>query len=127
MALNNSYDPSSVEHKSASYGEEEAIDSGDGGEIATRIGYAQQLQEKFGLISMVGLSCTIMITWEGELFVYQYGKYDGGPLGSIIGFIFCWIGYTLVALCLGELNSFFPTAGEQYCILFAIQHHGGDC
>lgn len=55
-----------------------------------------------------------MITWEGILFVYQYGLYDGGPLGSIIGYIFCWIGYTLVALCLGELNSIYPTAGGQY-------------
>lgn len=55
-----------------------------------------------------------MVTWEAVPFVYQYGLYDGGPIGSIIGFIFCWCGYTLVALCLGELNSIYPTAGGQY-------------
>ena len=64
-----------------------------------------------GCTSITG---TIMITWEGILFVYQYGLIDGGPLGSIIGYLFCWVGYTLVALCLGELNSIFPTAGGQY-------------
>ena len=76
--------------------------------------YQQQLHEKFGLVSMIGLPCTIMITWEGMLFVYQYGMTDGGPLGPIIGYIFCWAGYTLVALCLAELNSIYPTAGGQY-------------
>lgn len=55
-----------------------------------------------------------MITWEAMLFIYQYGMTDGGPLGSIIGYIFCWAGYTCVALCLGELNSIYPTAGGQY-------------
>lgn len=84
------------------------------GHIAIQMGYEQKLQKKFGLISIIGLSSTIMITWEGILFVYQYGMYDGGPLGSIIGFLFCWTGYTLVALCLAEMNSMFPTAGGQY-------------
>lgn len=55
-----------------------------------------------------------MITWEAILFVCQYGLTDGGPLGSIIGYIFCWIGYTCIALCLSELNSIYPTAGGQY-------------
>lgn len=55
-----------------------------------------------------------MVTWEAILFICQYELTDGGPLGSIIGFIFCWIGYTLVALCLSELNSIYPTAGGQY-------------
>ena len=42
-----------------------------------------------------------------------YGLYDGGPLGSITEYLFAWVGYTLVALCLAELNSIFPTAGGQ--------------
>ncbi|KAK3045541.1 hypothetical protein LTR09_012884 [Extremus antarcticus] len=107
----NTYELSSVERKTPNLGEGEEP---RGGEIATQLGYTQQLEEKFGLVSMIGFSCTIMITWEGILFVYQYGMYDGGPLGSIIGYLFCWIGYTLVALCLAELNSIFPTAGGQY-------------
>jgi len=49
-----------------------------------------------------------MITWEGMLFVFSYGLYDGGPLGSIVEFLFTWVGYTLVVLCLAEMNSMFP-------------------
>ncbi|KAI7268495.1 hypothetical protein KC343_g4589 [Hortaea werneckii] len=94
------------------YPSEELV--GDPGHVAPQIQYSQQLQEKFGLTSMIGFSCTIMVTWEAILFICQYELTDGGPLGSIIGFIFCWIGYTLVALCLSELNSIYPTAGGQY-------------
>ncbi|RMY88786.1 hypothetical protein D0862_10363 [Hortaea werneckii] len=94
------------------YPSEELV--GDPGQVAPQVQYSQQLQEKFGLTSMIGFSCTIMITWEAILFVCQYGLTDGGPLGSIIGYIFCWIGYTCIALCLSELNSIYPTAGGQY-------------
>lgn len=132
-----SYEMSSSERKPPYLAE----DSEPGRQDATTESvYQQQLQEKFGLVSMIGFSCTIMITWEGFLFVYQDGMIDGGPLGSIIGYLFCWAGYTLVALCLvsssttpslsnarianhrlqAELNSIFPTAGGQYrkCICY---------
>ena len=62
---------------------------------------------------MIGFSCTIMVSWEAILFVYQYGMYDGGPLGSILGYLFCWVGYMFVALCLAELTSMYPNAGGQ--------------
>ncbi|KAK3064903.1 hypothetical protein LTR53_018343, partial [Teratosphaeriaceae sp. CCFEE 6253] len=82
------YEMRSDEHKTPYHAEE-----GDTREqLAAHMGYDQELQEKSGLISMIGFSCTIMITWEGMLFVYQYGLYDGGPLGSIIGYMFCWVG-----------------------------------
>ena len=63
---------------------------------------------------MIGIGVTVQVTWEAILFVYQYGMYDGGPLGSIIAYLFCWTGYTLVALCLAEMNSMWPSAGGQY-------------
>ncbi|RMY29702.1 hypothetical protein D0865_15449 [Hortaea werneckii] len=96
------------------YPSEELVGEAGPGQGAPEVQYSQQLQKKFGLTSMIGFSCTIMVTWEAILFICQYELTDGGPLGSIIGFIFCWIGYTLVALCLSELNSIYPTAGGQY-------------
>ncbi|KAI7520958.1 hypothetical protein KC331_g19982 [Hortaea werneckii] len=95
------------------YPSEELVGEAGPGQGAPEVQYSQQLQKKFGLTSMIGFSCTIMVTWEAILFICQYELTDGGPLGSIIGFIFCWIGYTLVALCLSELNSIYPTAGGQ--------------
>ncbi|KAI6907250.1 hypothetical protein KC318_g10404 [Hortaea werneckii] len=102
------------------YPSEELVGEAGPGQGAPEVQYSQQLQEKFGLTSMIGFSCTIMVTWEAILFICQYELTDGGPLGSIIGFIFCWIGYTLVALCLSELNSIYPTAGGQYRSILAI-------
>ncbi|KAI7485064.1 hypothetical protein KC351_g4091 [Hortaea werneckii] len=78
-----------IEPKTA-YRSEELV--GDPRQVAPQVQYSQQLQEKFGLTSMIGFSCTIMITWEAILFVW----------------------YTCVALCLSELNSIYPTAGGQY-------------
>ena len=62
----------------------EINDTGD----MEQFGYKPELERKFGLWSMVGFSCTIMITWEGMLFVFTYGLEDGGPAGLFYGFLF---------------------------------------
>ena len=49
-----SYEMTSTERKTPHTYEE---DGGSGNQLATQMGYTQQLQEKFGLISMIGFSC----------------------------------------------------------------------
>ncbi|CAO1597488.1 hypothetical protein XANCAGTX0491_001296 [Xanthoria calcicola] len=85
----------------------------DEAEIA-RFGKIQRLRRNFGLLSIVGLTCTLMITWEGSLTVFQSGLTNGGPAGLIYGFIFTWIGTGLQALVMAELASMIPLAGGQY-------------
>lgn len=53
MALEN-YEMTSTNRKTPDAYEE--VEHG-AGQLATQIGYSQQLQEKFGLVSMVGFSC----------------------------------------------------------------------
>lgn len=62
-------------------------------------------QRNFGFMSMLGFSCTIMITWEGLFTVFVYGLTDGGPAGLIYGFLFCWLGYFCVVASLAEMVS----------------------
>ncbi|KAM3069686.1 hypothetical protein ACMFMG_010404 [Clarireedia jacksonii] len=93
-------------HESNGYGHDEAV--------LAKFGKKQQLKRNFGLISIVGLTCTLMITWEGTLTVFQLGLTNGGPSGLVYGFIFAWIGSALQALVMGEMASMVPLAGGQY-------------
>jgi len=88
--------------------------NGDGGEksFVTRddkemayLGKKQQLKRNFGFMSMVGFSCTLMITWEGMLCVFVYGLEDGGPAGLVYGFLLCWFGYFTVVASMAEMIS----------------------
>jgi choline transport protein len=69
------------------------------------LGKRQQLKRNFGLMSMVGFSCTLMITWEGMLCVFVYGLEDGGPAGLVYGFLLCWFGYFTAVASLAEMIS----------------------
>jgi choline transport protein len=69
------------------------------------LGKKQQLKRNFGFMSMLGFSCTLMITWEGLFSVFVFGLEDGGPAGLIYGYIFCWIGYAAVVASLAEMVS----------------------
>ncbi|PSN69517.1 amino acid transporter [Corynespora cassiicola Philippines] len=79
-----------------------------------RIGKKQVLKRRFGLVSMTGLSCGLMCTWESLLVVFLIGFQNGGPAGLIYGFLLVWIGNLSVFTAIGELSSAIPTAGGQY-------------
>ncbi|KAL8752452.1 MAG: hypothetical protein Q9184_005731 [Pyrenodesmia sp. 2 TL-2023] len=68
-----------------------------------RLGKKQVLKRNFGFMSMLGFSCTIMVTWEGILV--------GGPAGLVYGFLIVWLGTLCVFTTLSELASMAPTAG----------------
>jgi amino acid transporter len=65
-------------------------------------------------MSILGFSCTVLITWEGSLILFQQGLQNGGPAGVIYGFLIVWIGNLSVFSTLSELASLAPTSGGQY-------------
>ncbi|KAF2475870.1 amino acid transporter [Lindgomyces ingoldianus] len=79
-----------------------------------RVGKKQVLKRRFGLVSMTGLTCGLMCTWESLLVVFLIGFQNGGPAGLIYGFFLVWIGNLSVFIAIGELSSMIPTAGGQY-------------
>jgi amino acid permease len=89
-------------HPVNSNGGEKSFVTRDDKEMAY-LGKKQQLKRNFGFMSMVGFSCTLMITWEGMLCVFVYGLEDGGPAGLVYGFLLCWFGYFTVVASLAEL------------------------
>src|SRR5690349_14354021 len=76
-----------------------------------QMGKKQQLKRNFGFMSMLGFSCTLMITWEGLFSAFIYGLTDGGPAGLIYGYLFCWFGYFMVVASLAEMVSMYVLRG----------------
>ncbi|KAL5337416.1 amino acid/polyamine transporter I [Aspergillus crustosus] len=79
-----------------------------------RLGKKPVLRRNFGMISMLGFSCTILVTWEGFACLFIQPLTNGGPAGSVYGFLFVWLGTACVFAVLSELASMAPTSGGQY-------------
>ncbi|KAI0895209.1 amino acid transporter [Annulohypoxylon nitens] len=79
-----------------------------------RLGKIPVLKRNFAFMSMVGFTCTVMNTWEGELLLFTQSFSNGGSAGSIYGYIIVWLGTLCVFASMGELASMAPTSGGQY-------------
>ncbi|KAJ5156423.1 hypothetical protein N7492_009226 [Penicillium capsulatum] len=79
-----------------------------------RMGKKPVLKRNFGILSILGFSCTILGTWEGMLGTWQDPLENGGPGGTIYAFIFGWVGTIALFIVLSELVSMAPTSGGQY-------------
>ncbi|KAI0964960.1 amino acid transporter-like protein [Xylaria arbuscula] len=79
-----------------------------------RLGRKPVLKRNFGFLTILGFSCTVLITWEGSLFTFLSGLQNGGPSGIIYGFLVVWFGTLSVFITLSELVSMAPTSGGQY-------------
>ncbi|KAJ6060988.1 hypothetical protein N7444_001684 [Penicillium canescens] len=71
-------------------------------------------QRNFGILSILGFSCTVLGTWEGMLGTFLSPVTNGGPGGAVYAFIFAWVGTICIFVVLAELASMAPTAGGQY-------------
>ncbi|KAJ5185657.1 hypothetical protein N7472_010497 [Penicillium cf. griseofulvum] len=78
-----------------------------------RLGKKAVLKRNFGIFATLGLSCTVLGTWEGLL--------GGGSAGAVYAFIFAWTGTACSFVALSELASMAPTSGGQYhwCAMLA--------
>ncbi|KAI1340854.1 putative GABA permease [Xylariaceae sp. FL0016] len=85
-----------------------------------RLGKKPVLKRNFGFMSILGFSCTVLVTWEGMLLTSTQGLLNGGPAGIIYGFIVAWAGAMSTFLVLSELASMAPTAGGQYHWVFLL-------
>ncbi|KAF4624851.1 hypothetical protein G7Y89_g13317 [Cudoniella acicularis] len=79
-----------------------------------RVGKKPVLKRSFGFMSMLGFSCTVMITWEGNLMAFSTIFTNGGSAGSLYAYLITWVGTLMVFATMGELASMAPTSGGQY-------------
>jgi len=81
--------------------------------LLRRLGKRPILQRSFGFMSILGLSCSALCTWEGILLSSLPALLTGGPAAVVWGFVVCWIGVASVYVVIAELASAAPTAGGQ--------------
>ncbi|KAK6859782.1 hypothetical protein PG995_003418 [Apiospora arundinis] len=79
-----------------------------------RLGKKPVLKRNFNFMSILGFSCTVLITWEGILIVSTQSLLNGGPAGVIWGYLIVWVGTLSTFTALSELASMAPTSGGQY-------------
>ncbi|KAI0018012.1 putative GABA permease [Xylariomycetidae sp. FL0641] len=79
-----------------------------------RLGKKPVLRRNFGFASILGFSCTVLVTWEAVFGVSSQSFLNGGPAGLIWGYLIAWAGVLSTFIVLGELSSMAPTAGGQY-------------
>ena len=83
-------------------------------QVLARLGKKSVLERRFGFLSILGFTCTILITWEGSLILFTTGLTNGGSAGLVYGYLLVWIGTIAVFTTMAELASMAPTAGGQY-------------
>ena len=65
-------------------------------------------------MSILGFSCTILITWEAITVLFAQGLNNGGTAGVIYSFLIVWFANFSVFSTMCELVSMAPTSGGQY-------------
>ncbi|KAF2465154.1 putative GABA permease [Lindgomyces ingoldianus] len=83
-------------------------------QILAHFGKRQQFKRNFGLISILGLGCTLMLTWEGSVANLLPPLINGGPTGAIAAFPVVMFGVFLQILVMAEMASMIPLSGGQY-------------
>lgn len=78
-----------------------------------RLGKRPLLTRSFGFMSILGLSCSALSSWEAILNTSVPALLEGGPGAVVWSFIIGWIGTISVTATLGEMSSMAPTAGGQ--------------
>ena len=82
--------------------------------ILALLGKKQVLKRRFGLFSLFGFAVCELITWETVLALFSESLDNGGPTGSIYGFILAWASSLSVYMVISELASMAPITGGQY-------------
>lgn len=85
-----------------------------------RLGKKPRLNRSFGFMSILGFSCSALLSWEGVLVNSVTSLLNGGPAGVMWGFLINFVGTISVYAVLGELTSMAPTAAGQ-CISHPAQ------
>ncbi|KAI0813818.1 amino acid transporter [Xylaria sp. FL0064] len=91
----------------------------DDAAILQRLGKQPRLNRSFGFMSILGISCTALGSWESVLLTSVPTLLVGGAAGVVWGFVVNWIGILSVYAALAELASIAPTAGDHWVAMLA--------
>lgn len=96
----------------------------DEAELA-QIGKTQQLRRHFSFWSTIGLTASMMCTWEAVFFANSTALVNGGPVTLVYGFLYAVVGALATAASLAEMASMYPTS-EYHYLNFVLHGHSID-
>ncbi|PSS15140.1 hypothetical protein M430DRAFT_142583 [Amorphotheca resinae ATCC 22711] len=82
--------------------------------VMNRMGATQELRRNFASLSILGMSITLLSSWEGVANSLGLGLQNGGPSSLIWGMVLSLSGVMCLALSLAEMASICPISGAQY-------------
>lgn len=96
------------------------VASDNDSDILALLGKKQVLKRRFGFWSLFGFAVCELITWETVLALFSQSFNNGGPAGSVYGFIIAWASTLSVYTVISELASLAPIAGGQYYWVYML-------
>jgi amino acid transporter len=78
------------------------------------LGYKQELERSWGGFTNFAISFSIISILSGCFTTYYIAWNDGGPVAISWGWPFIWLFTMVIALCMAEIVSAYPTAGGLY-------------
>ncbi|GIL61708.1 hypothetical protein Vafri_16105 [Volvox africanus] len=95
-----------------------------------QMGYRQELLRSFTMLNSLAL-CTSVLSFFALSDTYgKYGLAYGGPISVVWGWVICSVFSLVVAFCLAELLSAFPTSGGIYYwswVMAPVRHRTAIC
>ncbi|KAL2020056.1 hypothetical protein VTK56DRAFT_8959 [Thermocarpiscus australiensis] len=82
-----------------------------------RLGKRPLLERNFGFMSILGFSCSALLSWEGVLVTSVSGLLNGCPAGAVWGYLVNWVGMMSVYAAMAELASIAPTADHWVAMM----------
>lgn len=79
-----------------------------------RLGRPQEFRRIFSTSSMLGLSATLMVTWEAVFFILTIPFIDGGLPSAVYSYLWTWIMWTTMVIAMCDMASMAPASGGQY-------------
>ncbi|EMC93957.1 hypothetical protein BAUCODRAFT_216276 [Baudoinia panamericana UAMH 10762] len=79
-----------------------------------KMGVRQETKRRFGLVTILGFTTTMMCTWESAIPFFTTAFINGGGVSMIYGYIFAFFGALATCASMAEMASMYPISGGQY-------------
>jgi choline transport protein len=79
-----------------------------------RLGRKQEFRRMFSSVSVLGMTATIMVTWEASLITMGPTFIDGGLPAAVYTFLWTFMFWVFIVISMCDMASMAPSSGAQY-------------
>lgn len=79
-----------------------------------KLGVRQETKRRFGLVTILAFTTTMMCTWESAIPFFTTAFVNGAGVSMIYGYLFAFVGSLATCASMAEMASMYPISGGQY-------------